>query len=205
MPSLGVSSLDLKAAERRPPFLGMVDRRGAVAAAWIVRALDIAIPSDCRLIPRPRAYRNSLLKNRILTTMCVMRAWTISRATGFVTEPNCAISGRSARYFFPAHKARNPLKSLDTDERIQGNPRQSKPQIQGKTSRRKRNLRPAKIFQIANRPLVACRLPSASCPSGPGQGRALRGEARPHRCRARSPARHATGPESGRWPALRTP
>jgi hypothetical protein len=31
MPSLGVSSLDLKAAERRPPFLGMANAGGDAA------------------------------------------------------------------------------------------------------------------------------------------------------------------------------
>jgi hypothetical protein len=33
--------------------------------------------------------------------------------------------GKSARNYFPRFKPRNPLKSLDSDERIQGNPRQS--------------------------------------------------------------------------------
>jgi hypothetical protein len=34
--------------------------------------------------------------------------------------------GEGARKNFPRVKPRNPLKSLDSDERIQGNPRQSK-------------------------------------------------------------------------------
>jgi hypothetical protein len=44
--------------------------------------------------------------------------------------------------------ARNPLKSLDSDERIQGNPRKTKPPIQRKPSGSAHDRSKTKEFQI---------------------------------------------------------
>src|ERR1700722_11062519 len=43
--------------------------------------------------------------------------------------------GKRAEKKFPRFKPRNPLKSLDSDERIQGNPRESNPHERGSSQR----------------------------------------------------------------------
>jgi hypothetical protein len=50
--------------------------------------------------------------------------------------------------FLLAYKARNPLKSIDSDEKFKGNPRKSKPQIQAKQARLRRKHGASKDFQI---------------------------------------------------------
>ena len=60
---------------------------------------------------------------------------------------------KSAEKIFAAKIPRNPLKSLDSDERIQGNPRKSKAQNQGFSQRNGNRPRKPKSTRSASGPL----------------------------------------------------
>jgi hypothetical protein len=59
-----------------------------------------------------------------------------------------SVGGKARKYFLLAYKARNHLKILDSDERIQENPRKSKAQIQAKKAKLRRKQSASKDFQI---------------------------------------------------------
>ena len=64
MPSLGVSSLDLKAAERRPPFLGLPAWRVDASAARAGRATALAVSASGREAPAPGTGRRAEARRR---------------------------------------------------------------------------------------------------------------------------------------------
>jgi hypothetical protein len=64
-----------------------------------------------------------------------------------ITLARCGASqrqGKGLRKKFPRFKPRNPLKNLDSDERIQGNPRQSKAHERGSSQRNRQGPRKPK-------------------------------------------------------------
>jgi hypothetical protein len=81
-----------------------------------------------------------------------------------------------ARKYFLALFARNPLKSLDSDERIQGNPRKSNPQKWGRLRRNRDGPRKPKTDRPRTQP------PQRQArPSGPTDPRNARSNAAPAR------------------------
>jgi hypothetical protein len=75
--------------------------------------------------------------------------------------------GRRAKIFF-AKTPRNPLKSLDSDERIQGNPRESNPQKRGSSKRNAQVQENPNMSRLTN--LSACRdegMPAPTIGMGP--------------------------------------
>jgi hypothetical protein len=84
-------------------FLPRLEGRRKAASFFVDGPLARRRPGDTNFlcaIPGPREYGNFLRKNRIPTTMCVMRISTIHRETEFLTGLYCATSRRSAGYFF---------------------------------------------------------------------------------------------------------
>src|ERR1700722_20774358 len=58
---------------------------------------------------------------------------------------------------FPRFEPRNPLKTLDSDERIQGNPRQSNPHQQGSSQRNGQGPRKPKRIDRTDGAAFRCR------------------------------------------------
>src|ERR1700722_4217973 len=63
--------------------------------------------------------------------------------------------GKGGRKILPAKTPRNPLKSLDSDERIQGNPRKSKAQKRDLQTETRRAPRKPKRRRLTNLPAPA--------------------------------------------------
>jgi hypothetical protein len=109
--------------------------------------------------------------------------------------------GKSVRNKFPRLKPRNPLKSLDSDERIHGNPRQSNPHERGlrsETTRGQENpngstgpmSRPVAETE-PNRLHPKAKRPRTACPSSTSSARSLAEDS--HRCDGLPRRRHHCG------------
>jgi hypothetical protein len=88
-----------------------------------------------------------LLKIRIRATMRVTRTRAMAHRMGRLTEFDCVTAGRFAMYFLPKN-ASNTSKSPNSDEKIQGIPRKSKPQVPAKEAKLRPKQGMTKDFKI---------------------------------------------------------
>jgi hypothetical protein len=93
--------------------------------------------------------RQILAKNQNTGYHAIMRIWTIRRERRDLADLICIDWGGACSNFLPASNARNPLKSLDSDERIQGNPSKTKASKPRKTASARAKTR--RIQEFPNR------------------------------------------------------
>jgi hypothetical protein len=72
------------------------------------------------------ADSNFLLEIRIQVTISVMRLWAIRSGWTFDRIGLSQFAEEAPVFFLLTHNARNPLKSHDSGEKIQGKPRKTK-------------------------------------------------------------------------------
>jgi hypothetical protein len=73
---------------------------------------------------------------------------------GLDRRSRCGATGKGGRKIFRTKTPHNPLKSLDSDERIQGNPRKSKAQkrgLQTETPKRQENPNLSRLTDLSAR------------------------------------------------------